>query len=73
MEIPEGMDKPYFLMGDPLEPVYLWHWESTADGAQEADARGLGTMAASGRRQPVARVGGGVFGGALGCYVPPRS
>ena len=48
MEIPEGMDKPYFLLGDPLEPVYLWHWESTAGAAQEADARGLGTMAPQG-------------------------
>ncbi len=44
-EIPEGMDKPYFLMGDPGDPVYLWRWESSVDGAREGDARGLGTFA----------------------------
>ncbi len=48
IEIPEGMDKPYFLLGDPRNPVYLWSWESTAEGAVEGDARGLGTLAPQG-------------------------
>ena len=48
IEIPEGMDKPYFLMGDARNPVYLWSWESGGAGAQEGDARGLGTMAPQG-------------------------
>ncbi|MFQ5783382.1 MAG: ethylbenzene dehydrogenase-related protein [Alphaproteobacteria bacterium] len=26
--IPEGMEKPYFLMGDAAKPVNLWRWRS---------------------------------------------
>ena len=38
--IPEGMERPYFLMGDEDDPVYLWHWRS--EGASEEElARGL--------------------------------
>jgi len=51
--IPGGMERPYFLMGDARQPVYLWRWQSVteagAGGAQapsegmavEAMARGL--------------------------------
>lgn len=51
--IPDGMEMPYFLMGNSREPVYLWRWESAPwadDGspsgpaqssAIEALARGL--------------------------------
>lgn len=42
-EIPEGMQRPYFLGGDARNPVYLWHWTSTGDGATEQVARGFGT------------------------------
>ena len=28
--VPDGMERPYFLMGDAASPVYLWHWESEA-------------------------------------------
>lgn len=28
--IPEGMEKPYFLMGDGAKPVNLWRWSSGA-------------------------------------------
>jgi DMSO reductase family type II enzyme heme b subunit len=38
--IPAGMDRPYFLFGNTREPVYLWHWSSGAEGAQEQVARG---------------------------------
>ena len=48
MEIPEGADKPYFLMGDARNPVYVWSWESTGSGAVEGDARGIGTVAPQG-------------------------
>ena len=48
MEIPEGADKPYFLMGDARNPVYVWSWESTGSGALEGDARGIGTVAPQG-------------------------
>jgi mono/diheme cytochrome c family protein len=41
MVIPEGMERPYFLMGSEDEPVYLWLWESGPAGAREALARGL--------------------------------
>ena len=39
--IPEGMDRPYFLMGDAEEPVYQWRWTSAPAGADKATARGL--------------------------------
>jgi mono/diheme cytochrome c family protein len=45
MEMPEGMERPYFLRGDNRRPVYLWQWQSDRDGAQEGEARGFGTEA----------------------------
>ena len=39
--LPEGMERPYFLMGTQREPVYLWHWTSTAQSPVEALGRGL--------------------------------
>ena len=41
-EVPEGRERPYFLMGSSQEPVYLWRWDS-GDGHGEAVATGLGT------------------------------
>lgn len=38
--IPEGMERPYFLMGEEDEPVYLWHWRSEGTSGEEL-ARGL--------------------------------
>ncbi len=42
VEMPEGRELPYFLMGSSRTPVYLWDWTSR-DGAREATATGLGT------------------------------
>lgn len=42
--MPTGRERPYFLMGDSRRPVYLWHWKSEPQGAEEARATGLGTM-----------------------------
>ncbi|HET9480116.1 MAG TPA: hypothetical protein VFP98_00025, partial [Candidatus Polarisedimenticolia bacterium] len=42
--IPEGMQRPYFLMGGPDEPVYVWVWGSGEEGAREALGRGLGSL-----------------------------
>ena len=53
--IPEGMERPYFLMGDDRDPVYLWRWESGQQAANELLARGLA------RYEPLA----GVQAGAL--------
>jgi mono/diheme cytochrome c family protein len=40
--IPEGMERPYFLMGTETEPVYQWRWTSGAHGGGAAGlARGL--------------------------------
>ncbi|MFQ5688919.1 MAG: c-type cytochrome [Gemmatimonadota bacterium] len=39
-EIPEGSERPYFLMGDERNPAYLWRWNSL-EGGSEAWARGL--------------------------------
>lgn len=41
-EVPEGRERPYFLMGDSRNPVYLWRWASESR-AFEARATGLGT------------------------------
>ncbi len=45
LTIPEGMEKPYFLMGDATNPVNLWRWTSgTTDEPQTAsiiDAKGI--------------------------------
>ena len=43
--IPDGMEKPYFLMGNAIEPVNLWRWSSgTAEQPETAaiiDAMGI--------------------------------
>jgi len=43
--IPDGMEKPYFLMGDAANPVNLWRWSGgTADEPQRVamfDATGI--------------------------------
>jgi DMSO reductase family type II enzyme heme b subunit len=39
--MPTGTQRPYFLMGDATNPVYLWHWQSEPDRAVEATARGM--------------------------------
>lgn len=44
-EVPEGRERPYFLMGDGRDPVYLWLWHSRR-GAVEARAAGLGAAEA---------------------------
>ncbi|MDP6350854.1 MAG: ethylbenzene dehydrogenase-related protein [Alphaproteobacteria bacterium] len=35
VEIPEGMVKPYFVMGDTARPVNLWQWNSGTTDAPE--------------------------------------
>lgn len=41
-ELSEGNERPYFLMGDAQDPVYLWDWHSE-EGFAEARATGLDT------------------------------
>jgi len=37
VQIPTGMEKPYFLMGDVAKPVILWRWSSgTTEKAESA-------------------------------------
>ena len=45
MQMPEGMERPFFLRGDNRRPAYLWQWQSDRDGALEGEARGVGTEA----------------------------
>ncbi|MCP5038662.1 MAG: c-type cytochrome [Rhodobacteraceae bacterium] len=44
-EIPTGMEKPYFLMGDGTDPVNLWRWSSGSTDKPESagivDAMGI--------------------------------
>ncbi len=42
---PEGTEKPYFLMGDSRNPVYLWSW-SAVDGVSAGRGRGLESIEA---------------------------
>ncbi len=46
--IPNGMEKPYFLMGDGTNPVNLWRWSSGTTEQPETgtiiDARGIGDL-----------------------------
>ncbi|MYH09137.1 MAG: hypothetical protein F4143_03100 [Gemmatimonadales bacterium] len=42
-ELPEGTDRPYFLMGDAREPVYLWTWDSET-GIGAGRGRGLDSV-----------------------------
>jgi len=48
--IPDGMEKPYFLMGDNSRPVNLWHWSSGSTEEAEKtvleDARGIANRTA---------------------------
>lgn len=40
--IPEGMERPYFLMGSAQDPAYQWRWSSAGGGTASAGtARGL--------------------------------
>ncbi|MGH7701237.1 MAG: c-type cytochrome, partial [Gemmatimonadales bacterium] len=39
--IPDGMERPYFLMGSSTEPVYQWRWRSAPRGGEEGTAGGL--------------------------------
>ncbi len=43
LTIPQGMERPYFLMGNATAPVYQWRWSSLAGGgsAMAGLARGL--------------------------------
>lgn len=38
---PEGMELPYFLMGDEDAPVNLWEWQSEPAGVRGTTGRGL--------------------------------
>ncbi len=58
--IPDGMERPYFLMGDDRDPVYLWRWES-GQQASELLARGLARYEPLGGSQPGALVAEAVF------------
>src|SRR5207245_11314528 len=40
-KIPEGMERPYFLMGAATLPVYQWRWTSAPRRATAALARGI--------------------------------
>ena len=41
LQVPQGTERPYFLMGDGQNPVYVWHWDSRS-GVTARRARGLG-------------------------------
>jgi DMSO reductase family type II enzyme heme b subunit len=40
-KIPEGMERPYFLMGARSDPVYQWRWTSAPRGVVAGLARGV--------------------------------
>ncbi|RPJ00444.1 MAG: hypothetical protein EHM39_04865, partial [Chloroflexi bacterium] len=42
-ELLETDQRPYFVFGDPGNPVNLWVWSAQSDAAEERTARGVGT------------------------------
>jgi cytochrome c oxidase cbb3-type subunit 2 len=49
LTIPEGLERPYFLGGDPRRPVYVLEWTSDTDRMLQGTARSLtGFVAESG-------------------------
>jgi mono/diheme cytochrome c family protein len=48
LTLPEGTRLPYFLRGDPQQPVYVMRWMSDPDQIESGTARGFGTFAAGG-------------------------
>lgn len=62
VEIPKGMEKPYFVMGDPGHPVMLWQWRSGTTTAPEAagvvSARGMGKIE---KREPAGLLAKGSY------------
>lgn len=41
--LPEGQEKPYFILGDPDHPVNLWRWSAAGQDVEELTATGVGT------------------------------
>ncbi|MCP4319190.1 MAG: c-type cytochrome [Hyphomicrobiales bacterium] len=50
IKIVEGMEKPYFLMGDTSKPVNLWRWSSGT--TQEPESVAVFDAAGIGQQQP---------------------
>ncbi|MBI2889164.1 MAG: c-type cytochrome [Nitrospirae bacterium] len=42
----KGMEKPHFVMGDPLKAVNLWTWDSDSKAIQQHNANGVGAWKA---------------------------
>jgi hypothetical protein len=42
--IPAGMERPYFLLGNARDPVYLWRWQSQPESATEMVGRGMSRL-----------------------------
>jgi mono/diheme cytochrome c family protein len=42
--IPSGMERPYFLLGNTRNPVYLWRWQSQPDGVTEMLGKGIARL-----------------------------
>ncbi len=43
VKLPDGPERPYFLRGDPMNPVNIWRWRADAGSVRELNATGLGT------------------------------
>ncbi len=41
MKVPEGTERPYFLMGGSSDPVYQWRWSSAPRRGIAGTARGI--------------------------------
>ncbi|NNG14900.1 MAG: hypothetical protein HKM89_00375, partial [Gemmatimonadales bacterium] len=45
VQLPEGLERPYFLGGDRKNPVEIWRWTSTPDRMEVGTATGLDAFA----------------------------
>ncbi|NIP72465.1 MAG: c-type cytochrome [Gammaproteobacteria bacterium] len=64
VDIPEGMEKPYFGMGDAANPVNVWHWK----GGTTEQPQSVGLMNARGFEEIARRDAAAVGVRAKGLY-----
>ncbi|MCP4696593.1 MAG: c-type cytochrome [Gammaproteobacteria bacterium] len=62
IKIPEGMEKPYFGMGDVAHPVNIWHWKSGTTETPESVHLMTGKGFADIQRRELAEAGLGAKG-----------
>jgi DMSO reductase family type II enzyme heme b subunit len=45
-QLPQGNERPYFVFGDPVNPVNLWAWSAATNAVEERNGRGADAVTA---------------------------